>query len=348
MDDRQLKYLSVMHPLIRSLAGLLPQAIYERLQSRRRSRSGLSLAARQSSFFSLLNTRYPDFAFSMLDVGARFGLAASGLQCLGGLKTLQIIGVEPDAREAARLEREGPGPYCRVYPVAVWDRVAKLQLHVTKHVGCTSVLRPRAEFLGAYAIAPWFEVTDVVPVEVTTLDRLLPASSVCDLVKVDVQGGEYQVLSGGADTILRASGIIVESHMIPIYEGEHDFTDLHQLVTSAGFHLAQLHVAEGFDGDVVELNCAYLRDSALINSRDDLLKRLVIAVAIGNIGLAELLLRSFSQTVIDDVERIAFRKALKVGEVSTRNLPDDAVQITKGGGFGGVGAVSGLPVGKQN
>ena len=65
-----------------------------------------------------------------------------------------------------------------------------------------------------------------------------------DVIKIDVQGSENQVLSGGADTIQKSKYCVIEMSLVTLYENCPLFNDIYKLMDSLGFKLI------GFAGEV--------------------------------------------------------------------------------------------------
>ena len=55
------------------------------------------------------------------------------------------------------------------------------------------------------------------------------------LVKIDVQGYEEKVLTGGTQTIRKASAVIIETSFEPLYEGQWLFDNVYRYFMEAGF-----------------------------------------------------------------------------------------------------------------
>jgi FkbM family methyltransferase len=287
--------------LARKLMKLLPQFLYERIRAReRRMRSA---AARLDAFIAVLNRQYADVPVRVLDVGARLGLGDFGYGRLKSLAGLELDGIEPDPAEARRLETTaGVGRYRRVYPVAVADRPGSAVLHVTRLKGCSSIREPLVDATRGYESSRWFEKVGETEVELTTLDLLFPERTF-DFVKVDVQGVEYEVLQGGLGVASRATGLTVELQFTACYRGQRLFPEVHRLITDLGFQLIMLHgESEIFGGQVVEANCAYVRRSAELRTRDDLLRGLLFALMAGNVRYFATLLREHGPSLMSAIE----------------------------------------------
>jgi FkbM family methyltransferase len=81
------------------------------------------------------------------------------------------------------------------------------------------------------------------------------------LIKIDVQGFEDKVISGGLKTIKQADVLIVELSLEPLYENQLLFDDMHKILSDLGFrykgNLGQLH--SGIDGKVLQFDGIYVK-----------------------------------------------------------------------------------------
>jgi FkbM family methyltransferase len=271
----------------------------------------------------LLAAAFPKLEITVLDIGARYGAMTSELSGLAHYANVSLTGVEPDKEEAERL-RVMPGAlaYRRVVPVAVWSSECERELHITAHKGCSSVLAPDTSILSRYSISPIFEVTGKVPVALTILDTLFADAQPFDIVKIDVQGGELEVLTGGNALMDTAIGLICETHTIPIYRDERTFDELHRWCREHGFRLIHLQPGNSFDGEVVELNCAYIRDPADAESADVFLKELLFTLSIRNLEFAELMLRNWGERWLGRELQQQFFAAIGQRSKAPQYLPD--------------------------
>jgi len=57
------------------------------------------------------------------------------------------------------------------------------------------------------------------------------------LIKIDVQGFELKVLQGSLKTLEKTDYVLVESAIKPLYHGAASFTQVHEFMVEAGFHL---------------------------------------------------------------------------------------------------------------
>ena len=92
--------------------------------------------------------------------------------------------------------------------------------------------------------------------ELTTYAHLSRTGQVSkpDLIKVDVQGFEYDVLLGFGDLLGDCLAIELEAQLLPIYRDQKLFHDLVKMLDSFGLSLRRLLPVDHFDGDVVEID----------------------------------------------------------------------------------------------
>jgi FkbM family methyltransferase len=164
------------------------------------------------------------------DVGANMGLFTFAAAVAAG-PAGHVLAVEPDTEQAGLLRRSAAEGAVRapveVLPVAVSDELSVARFHVARRNRATSHL---AGF--GSAMAGGVRSTHLVPT--VTLDWLAARFPAPDVLKVDVEGAELAVLSGGAGVLARAHTVICEvcgentdavtgilaSHGYTLYDGE--------------------------------------------------------------------------------------------------------------------------------
>ncbi|WP_419759605.1 FkbM family methyltransferase [Acidisoma sp.] len=137
-------------------------------------------------------------------------------------------------------------------------------LSITKSVACSTTLTPNDEFLAGYSISEAFKVTAVEIVECSRYDTLFHNGEVPrpDVVKVDVQGLEYEVLLGFGELLSDCLGVQLESQFYPIYRDQKLFGDVIDLLSRFGLVLRKVAPSHHFDGDLVELDAWFTVDKA--------------------------------------------------------------------------------------
>lgn len=194
----------------------------------------------------------------LVDVGG-----AGGVQDKWLASASQIVPIlfEPNPAEAVKLREIVAAQFTSglVVERALSNVAGPMTLNVTRHWGCTSMRQPNPDVLSKYRIAPLFDVVNTHVVECTRYDTLHRAGLVPapDVIKIDVQGFEYEVLLGFGGLLQTCFGIELETHVYPIYRNQKLLGDMIEFLGSFGFALRSLASIPSFDGDVVELDACF-------------------------------------------------------------------------------------------
>ena len=174
---------------------------------------------------------------------------------------------EPNPAEAAPL-RGGISRYGNGRGLVIQKGLAAVvgprTLRITKSVACSTTLVPNDEVLASYSISPAFDVTAVEIVECWRYDTLYRNGEVPrpDVIKVDVQGLEYDVLLGFGELLGHCLAVSLESQLYPIYRGQKLFGDIVDLLSRFGLVLRRVIPSHHFDGDIVELDALFTVDKS--------------------------------------------------------------------------------------
>jgi FkbM family methyltransferase len=140
------------------------------------------------------------------DIGANLGLFSFAAAVLAGPEG-RVLAVEPDTDLAGLLRRSaanglGHAPV-EILPAAVSDDLSVARFNVARRNRATSHL---AGF--GSAMTGGVRSTHLVPT--VTLDWLAAQFPVPDVLKIDVEGAEFAVLSGAAAVLARSPALICE------------------------------------------------------------------------------------------------------------------------------------------
>jgi len=171
------------------------------------------------------------------DIGARWG-AADRWRPFG--PRVRVVGFDPDPEECRRLQ--DLEPEVRYVPVALGDRHGTATLHTTVEPACASLYPPTPGIVDRHPELHGMVSTGTEEVEVTTLDRWLGTSDLDEIhvLKLDTQGSELQILSGGTSALGGVRFIEVEVELNPLYEGQPLFGDVDRFLRDQGFVLWRL------------------------------------------------------------------------------------------------------------
>ena len=231
-----------------------------------------------TTIIKYLNNLYPNLQISLLDVGARNGLEASGLftQILE-FKNKEIYGIEPDENEAKRLL--GLNQYKEISTNALFDIEATGPLYFTETPGCSSLLEPNEKMLQELnlMISDWFKVEKVINIETKTLKQIFP-NKTFDYIKIDTQGTEMNIIKSFSQEILdKCICIHCEAQSIKFYKNQFLIGELLNYMSANNFIPLTLAPVK-MDGMDLEFNITFLKNPILIKKSEDLIKHIMIGL----------------------------------------------------------------------
>lgn len=203
-----------------------------------------------------------------IDVGALGGLHP---RLAVHAKQLWPVLFEPNPVEAAVLEQT-LGQYQRysVIAAALGDVDETGDLVITRNPTCYSVLTPNFDYLKTYGISYHFAVEGREKITFSRYDTLYRQGFVPlpDVLKIDVQGYEYQVLVGFGDLLSNVMAIQLETHLYEVYTSQKLLGDLVAYLAKFGFVLRKIDSdkLEHFAGDLVEVEAYFTRDRRTIRN----------------------------------------------------------------------------------
>lgn len=200
----------------------------------------------------------------VLDVGANSGQYATCLRD-GGYRG-EIVSCEPlSAPFRALRVRTASDPRWHAERLALGPADGTVSVHVAGNSYSSSVLPMLAAHLDA---APESRYVGTEDAPMSTVDALLarrgrPVEHT--MLKIDVQGYEWEVLLGAARALGDLAAVQVELSMIPLYEGQRLMGDIVDLL--AGHGLVPWSIEPGFSdprtGRMLQCDGVFVRDSAV-------------------------------------------------------------------------------------
>lgn len=190
-----------------------------------------------------------------VDVGAAAGRFTDEMRrsAPGGI----IFGIEPIPAAAANLKRLFANhKNVVIMPLALGSEITSAQFWVCEADTGYSGLRPTEAAQQRGPLAP--VTVDVVPLDATDI-----ANTSVRLIKIDVEGGEYDVISGGRKTILRHHPIIAFECTRHTLDYEKTPEDLFDLLDDLGY---QIQSPESFLSSGAIMSRMYFSESVLQGS----------------------------------------------------------------------------------
>lgn len=211
-----------------------------------------------------------------IDVGARGGLSERFAKFSDQLMPVLC---EPEPVEYDRLvSLSGDGGKYKVIgrPLAHVD--GPLTLHETANPFCSSILKANEDYLAQYDIAKHFKLKDSVPVECARYDTLFRQQGlpVPHIIKIDVQGFEYQVLQGFGSLLHDCLAVEVEAHFYKLYKNQRLLQDIIDFLADYDLVLRRVHNGRSpqlngdrhFEGDLVEVDAVFSKSKIWTRRQD--------------------------------------------------------------------------------
>jgi FkbM family methyltransferase len=112
--------------------------------------------------------------------------------------------------------------------------------HVTRFDPASSLFQPNRRFLAQFVGLPEMcETVSSFEVQTKRLDDV-PEITTCDYLKIDVQGGELDVLKGAQRLLEQTVTVHCEVEFGPVYESQPLFADIDSFLRGQGFELIDL------------------------------------------------------------------------------------------------------------
>ena len=144
----------------------------------------------------------------------------------------KLIGFEPNEEEFNKLEKNNPRKI--FYDYAIGDGSEKY-LNICKGVGMSSFLEPDMDYLNNFY---WFdEFSKIVKKIKIKTKKLDDVKEKIDLLKIDVQGYEYEIIQHGKEKIKNSLVIQLETSPIPLYKNEKTSSEVINQLEKLGFSL---------------------------------------------------------------------------------------------------------------
>ena len=176
----------------------------------------------------------PPPAIHIVDVGAHsYGEEKDPYAPLVAKVPARIVGFEPVAEELERLKAMyGSRRTCLPYVVGDGSRGT---FRVCADTGTSSLYEPNMPLLDLFQnLPPLCRVVGRQEVQTVRLDDVEEVRG-ADYLKLDVQGGEGNVLRGAPRLLEQIVAVHTEVEFVPLYQDQPLFADIDQLLRAHGF-----------------------------------------------------------------------------------------------------------------
>jgi FkbM family methyltransferase len=196
---------------------------------------------------------------SVIDGGANRGSFTDAFLQLHRPEKLVLVEAIPDLAEKLGARYAGR-PGISVVSAALSDRNGEAQFEINRSDASSSLLpidsRNTAWFGRDLAVARTIRVPTM------TLSTLMEEQGLrtVDLLKLDLQGAERLVLTGGETVLEKVRVIYTEVFFEQLYAGAWLFWEMNEFLAGRGFKLCGLsNVVHARDGDLVQANATFRR-----------------------------------------------------------------------------------------
>ncbi len=174
---------------------------------------------------------------SIIDIGSNEGQFIQAINAV--LPGKKIYAFEPIKSVFDKLLINTKGINVTAFNVGLSDKSTNLEINISQNLESSSVLDMEDVHKRIY---PESEYVRKETIKLERLDDIIDVSKIQKniLIKIDVQGYENMVISGGGNTISNASAVIIEFAYEPIYKGQWLFDETFRYFTANGFRFIGL------------------------------------------------------------------------------------------------------------
>lgn len=181
-------------------------------------------------------------SFTFVDIGARdFGHDFFS----GAHHLMDLLAFEPDETEfktLMSLDRQKQWRKMHLSQKGISGKEGPRELYLTKHRGCTSILRPKLEYANKYDRHEFFSVEKAVNIDTTTLEKALNEFKVKNpiFIKIDIEGAELEVLQSLDQSFSQILAIKTEVNFLPYREKQGKAGEILDLLQERGFNFVDV------------------------------------------------------------------------------------------------------------
>ena len=192
--------------------------------------------------FSIIELLGDSPSIGVVDVGAGINKGSDEIyQMFVDLEICTVTGFEANKLSCDKLNQAFSGTAHRCLPYFIGNGEPGT-FHTTWHSGCGSLYPPNKPLLEQFtSFSHNFDVLDVEEVSTVRLDDIEELGNV-DFLKLDVQGGELDVLEGAEQVLGDTLVVFTEVEFVEMYEGQPLFGDVDRHLRNKGFRF------NGFNG----------------------------------------------------------------------------------------------------
>jgi FkbM family methyltransferase len=201
----------------------------------------------------------------IFDVGAHVGDITKIYRRCFPLATIHCFEPSPQSLHDLRVNlKDDSRSHC--HNVALSEKNGTGLLNINMSPGTNSLL-PSAAEAAFYWGEALLDTISQVEVKTTTVDSFCHEQGIShmDILKMDVQGGEYSVLLGAKGMLSNKNIALIYTEIIicPTYEGQHKLHDYLALLDSYGYSLLDFYHPIWHHHQLIQCDAIFLNSSSL-------------------------------------------------------------------------------------
>ena len=217
---------------------------------------------------NLINSLPDKNLITLMDVGAADGLSNTWKQIS---TNIHYIAFEPDERSDTDNNIHNFGKI-EIFRKAVWNSNDPIHFNLTKKEQNSSCYKPNYNFLQNFPNVQRFEIVeilDVIPIKISDLKL-----NNIDFIKLDIQGGELNVLKGTGNILFNTIGLEIEVEFLELYKNQPIFGDLINYLKDYNFEFFDFTTLTKWERDNIqsELGQCIFADALFLKTPEDIVK----------------------------------------------------------------------------
>jgi FkbM family methyltransferase len=197
----------------------------------------------------------------IFDIGANTGQFSTMLFKLGYYG--KIVSFEPltSAYEILKNKSKKFSNWIIAEQCAIGENDGEIEINISKNSISSSALKILDEHINA---APKSEYIGSEKVKIYKLDSIFDKYILDEknvFIKIDTQGFEEKILNGASEAIKKAKGLLIETSLVPLYEGQALYPKIYDRITKQSFELTGIQPAfiNKETGRVLQIDAIFFR-----------------------------------------------------------------------------------------
>tara|TARA_B100000035_G_scaffold72540_1_gene59898 strand:+ start:26600 stop:27568 length:969 start_codon:yes stop_codon:yes gene_type:complete len=137
---------------------------------------------------------------------------------------LNYYGFEPDKRSFDKLKPSKEFKSFKIFQTALWSEDKEIEIFLCKDPLTSSFYKPNRDLLDKFPIPNRFDIEGSAVFNAKKIDNLQIKNP--HFIKIDIQGGELEVLKGAKKNLKKTLGLELEVEFIKMYESQPLFGDV--------------------------------------------------------------------------------------------------------------------------